>query len=111
MTARVRQTLQMVIPTPYAEPEYMGVDDDHGDYYASFRMVELREGEEIVTSAEIATLRAQLAGVREKVEGLTRYDLGGYCEGENGCGAMIESDDDGFYLCRADVLAALDGAA
>lgn len=62
----------------------------------------------IAAESDIATLRAQLAGVRERVEQLTRYDLGGYCEGEGGCcEVMIEAQRDGDYLDRADVLAAL----
>lgn len=59
-----------------------------------------------------STLRAQLAGVRERVAGLDRYDLAGNCEGESGyCRSSIERVEDGDYLDRDDVLAALDGAA
>jgi len=64
---RVRQTLLMVIPSPYAEPEYCGIDDDPGDCHASFRMVELRAGEAIVSSDALADSQRERAQLAEQL--------------------------------------------
>lgn len=54
---------------------------------------------------EIVKLRAQLAGVREKVEKLERFDAT-LEHGE----ARMQRSDDACWIDRDDVLAALDGA-
>lgn len=47
----VRQQALMVIRHPAGEPEFLGHNDDPGDCYVSFRMVELRDGECIMLTA------------------------------------------------------------
>mgnify|MGYP006379622133 FL=1 len=55
---------------------------------------------------ELATLRAQLAGVRERVEKLDRYDPSVDCNEP-----YMEHTERGDYFSCADVLAALGGDA
>ena len=71
---------------------------DHGTF------IEYKDYAEAV--AELATVRAQLAGVRERVEKLDRYDPIVDCNEP-----YMEHTERGDYFACADVLAALGGDA
>ena len=62
----------------------------------------------VAMADEIMKLRAQLAGVREKIHALDCWDIVGNCDGDSGmCTTDIERVSNGQYLDRDDVLAAL----
>lgn len=53
---RVRQEVRMIVrsPTTTSEPEFQGVDDEVPEGALAFHMVELREGETIVSASHLA---------------------------------------------------------
>ena len=106
-STRVRQAVMMVVrkPTALSEPEFQGVDDEVPEGALSFRLVEVRDGEEVVELSLVSDLSSRLAKIEDACFAVCRDNTPGAVGAEGldpDCGRFVCMNEDGDPLIDTD---------